>query len=401
MNTLIHKGNARTDAIADAIYQLSPSARAVLSKAKDRFANEQHGMLKDAIAKSLGGRLPNTEAFVSQVEKVGRRAAAPHYEKFYKSNEVVLPERLMGDPKFKAVQNRAMLDYNDLDRGKPGFLRASPRTLNATKKLLSDEIEQAKKYGKNETARLNTIPQIHLRELLVNHSPSYDKALKFAQEYLRAKGATQAGKNFRDMTAQDIAKFIGDPSKRMSKGFREGVLESLIEKMQKRAEAKNFSNLGRELGNKEIQSLIAASMEKNKSRELFKKAQEINKAFGAFSKFTGRSQTSEHLANINLIPSAVKASTGGIRSLVNLGRNVINKFTLKPKQQTAKIQMKALLNPQVLAEARLRFLQQAKPKFTDRFLNHEVLENAQKQRERSAMVKNILHGLAPTYFSKY
>jgi hypothetical protein len=64
MNTLLHKGNERTDAVADALYQRSPGARQILENAKTKFGAAQHAIIKDAIVH--GEKLPNVKEVRSQ-----------------------------------------------------------------------------------------------------------------------------------------------------------------------------------------------------------------------------------------------------------------------------------------------------------------------------------------------
>jgi hypothetical protein len=358
LNTLIHKGTAKTDSIADALYQMEPGARQILQGAKKNLADKQHFIVKDVLNDLAGGKRQTVEEFVEKTKKVGRRAARPLYEKFYQSGDVALPGEITGDQKFKAFGKKAMANYNDLHKGLADYSANSPRTLNQIKKSLQSKAESFGRAGDAEEARLHSITADPLKKLLLAHSPDYGKALKTAEGYLKVEGAAKAGSKFKDMTAQDIDKIIGSGNKRVAKGFQLGVLENLADNANQKATGSEFSNIGKELSNREIQSRLISAFGKSKAGKAATTANDLNKAFNAFSKFTGGSQTSEHLSNQRLATTAVKAMAGSYRAIAYLLNKVSNvaKGGLNKKQ--AKIHMRAFLNPEVLQAAKLKFARQ-------------------------------------------
>jgi hypothetical protein len=277
-----------------------------------------------------------------------KNIAAPLYEKAYEKGVIEIPERLKGDKSFKDALKKAVAKINDLDKGKAGYEPHSVRTLHKTKQYMDDEVERLFAKGQNTERRDAIIARKSLVDALNAASPEYEKGTATAQKYFKIGDAAKEGKSFKKKSLEETENILKNMSEPERYAYKQGTLESLLNKAEDRAKNAEFGQFGKDMTNPEVKPLLEKILGKDKLEKLLKDVEVNKNAVENFKEFTTGSGTSKHEANKGILINAIGAYHGSGKSWINLLYNLKNKLNKGSATKNAKTQMKLLLDPKRL-----------------------------------------------------
>jgi hypothetical protein len=349
LDTLLHRGNPHTDAIIDALYQKSPEVRGIIELQRKRLSAGQLPHIKEAIIKAgnLKGA-PSTEKLVEAITRQQSKTAEPLYEKAFKQGKIVLPERSMKDPALTAAIKEVRAKLNKLDLGKKGYEDTSIRVLHDAKQNIDDQISALTIKGKRNASRKLSQLRNDLKEKLDEASPHYRKATELTKKYFDAADAAKAGLEFKTPTLEEMTISVDKMSPMERHAHKVGALETLSKEAEKIAQNTQLGQAGRKIDNAEILRKLEKIIGKDKAENLMKDVEITNEAARKLNTMTRGSETEKHVSNKGILLSALAASRGSARGIVNLGYRIAGKLQGKAGRHGNKTRINMLLNPKRL-----------------------------------------------------
>jgi hypothetical protein len=349
LDTLLHRGTPHTDAIIDALYQKSPEVRGIIEIQRSKLSAGQLPHIKESIIKAgnLKGA-PDSERLVEAITRQQSKAAEPLYKKAFKQGKILLPKYLLGEPELDKSIAFARKNLNKLDVNKKGFEPTSIRVLHKAKQKIGDNASSATIKGNKSEARDLRNLYDNLRASLNKSSTDYRDATELTKKYFKAGEAAKAGREFKRPTLEEMTIEIDKMSPMERHVHKIGALETLSNEAEKIAQNTQLGQAGRKIDNAEILRKLEKIIGKDKATNLKKDVEITNEAARKLNAMTRGSETEKHASNKGILLSALAASRGSARGIVNLGYRIAGKLQGKAGRHGNKTRINMLLNPKRL-----------------------------------------------------
>jgi hypothetical protein len=321
LNTLLHRGTEETKGIIDGLYQTSLKVRAIVKRKLKELSEGQMPHIRESIINSGGlKRRPDVNAYVERKARQIKKIVNPLYEKANEVGDIVVPEKLAGDQRFKSAVEKAYKHMNLLDRNKPSYEKHSVRNLHDAKEFIGDDIGKFARSGDNKEKMFASKTYDMLRDTLSEASPVYKKATELSKKYFDIQKAAKGGLEFKDQNLEEIVNKLKTMGKQEQHAYKTGAIQSLLEKAEARAHDVELAKLGKDFTNPEIQR--------------------------KFEKIIGEGKLQEIVKDIEISNNAVKNISEIVRGSVRGGINLLTNIA----ECEAAMKMRLLLNPKRLLE---------------------------------------------------
>lgn len=355
--SLIEVGGKRLENLAEGAAQYPTGA----SKASEFFENAVSNVpekLKSSAAKSISKNNGYYDR-LDEIVSIGRKEAAPFYEKAYAENSAVqssLIDRILRTPEGKGALDEAVKNLRNemslvakpdpeltkmlgemvsLGKAQPSKGGVAPglklKTLDYVKRAMDSTIDKAYRSGDTaEAKRIGNLKSALVNELdALDKSGSYAKARSISGDYLSNRDAMEAGTQFLREDPEIVNRIYSKFGKTERQSYRAGVIKSIRDNIQNKMDGQNVSSIfKKEATRKKLASILTDKEYKS----LMDQAAAADNIYRLRNQITGNSRTmlrniaAQEFDNETVSKLASAISQGPIGVAKDVARKVIVKM---------------------------------------------------------------------------